>query len=199
MTQSNYAATRDQNRVPVAMGQSNIDATQTLPFLMDHVTGRLLVDSTSVLSGTWFNETPTGLINGINTTYTLANTPAANSLVLTLARQPQILGVDYTISGSIITYLAAPDASLSGQPHNAIYAVSGGSISGQVYSETPTGAIDGVNTTYTTSHTISTVIGIQLNGQATQPPEYTVSGASFIMNTAIPAAFAGDEFTIIYV
>lgn len=47
---SNYDATRDGNRVPVAMGQSNADATQTLPFLLDHVTGRLLVDDSGASS-----------------------------------------------------------------------------------------------------------------------------------------------------
>lgn len=38
-------ANRDQNHVPVALGQSSTSATTTLPFLVSSSTGRLLVDS----------------------------------------------------------------------------------------------------------------------------------------------------------
>lgn len=193
-----YTAARDQQRVAIATGLSNIDATQTLPFLLDGITGRLLVSATTVLSATWFNETPVGLINGSNTIFTLSQTPAGNSLVLTLDRQPQILGVDYTISGNTITYLAAPDASLSGTPHNAIYAISGGAITGTIFVETPGGLINGSNRAYTTLNTINTVIGIWLNGEFIDPAQYVVSGAGFTMNVAIPSAFSGLPFTITY-
>lgn len=72
--------------------------------------------------GTWTEETPTGTIDGVNTSFTLSAVPIANSLYLELARQPQVGGgVDYTLSGSTITYVIAPDASLSGQPHRARY------------------------------------------------------------------------------
>lgn len=40
-------ANRDQNFVPVALGQSSTSATTTLPFLISSVTGRLLTDSAS--------------------------------------------------------------------------------------------------------------------------------------------------------
>jgi len=117
-TPSTYDALRDQNRIPVAMGQSNIDSTQALPLLIDHVTGRVLTDA----------------------------------------------------SGAVTS----------------------------IYSETPTGAIDGSNTVYTTSHTITTVIGMWYNGQFIHPAEYTVSGAGFTMGIALPAV-SGAAFTISYV
>jgi len=69
---SSYDATRDGNRIPVAMGQSNVDSTQTLPLLCDHVTGRLLVDS--VGGSTIYSETPGGLIDGVNKVYTTGRT-----------------------------------------------------------------------------------------------------------------------------
>jgi hypothetical protein len=50
-------------------------------------------------------ETPAGLINGLNATFTLANTPAAASLLLFrngLLVQP---GIDYTLNGSTIQFL----------------------------------------------------------------------------------------------
>lgn len=43
-------ANRDQNRVPVVLGQSSTDATVTLPLKIDHVTGRALMASSG--SGT---------------------------------------------------------------------------------------------------------------------------------------------------
>lgn len=56
------------------------------------------------------NETPTGSINGSNTAFTLANTPANSSLSLYLngmLMEPGS-GNDYTISGAAITMLFAP-------------------------------------------------------------------------------------------
>lgn len=55
-------------------------------------------------------ETPTGLVNGSNTTYTLANTPVAGTeeVFLNGILQEPGAGNDYTISSATITYLAAP-------------------------------------------------------------------------------------------
>lgn len=114
---NNYQSLHDQNRVTVAMGQSNVDASQSLPFLLDHVTGRLLVSTSS---------------------------------------------------------------------------------SGTIFTETPQGAIDGVNKIYTTTNTITTVIGLWYNGEFIHPAEYTVSGAGFTMRTALPV-IPGAAFTISYV
>lgn len=70
---------------------------------------------------TWITEDVTGTIDGSNKTFTLSHTPASGSLSLTLVRQPQELTQDYTISTNTITYVIAPDASLSGGPHKARY------------------------------------------------------------------------------
>ena len=67
-----------------------------------------------------------------------------------------------------------------------------------VFSETPGGAIDGMNTTYTTVNNITTVIGLYLNGEYLDPSQYTTSGSGFTMGTAIPASFSGTPFTIVY-
>ncbi len=99
------------------MGQSNVDSSQSLPFLLDHVTGRVLVSS------------------------------------------------------------------------------AGGAT---IYTETPTGLINGVNKIYTTVNTITTVIGMWYNGEFIHPAEYVVSGAGFTMGTALPV-ISGAAFTISYV
>jgi hypothetical protein len=55
-------------------------------------------------------EIPTGLINGTNTTFTLANTPIVGSehIYRNGLLQESGAGNDYTISGATITYLTAP-------------------------------------------------------------------------------------------
>lgn len=57
-----------------------------------------------------FNEAPTGTIDGSNVTFTLANTPTANTVQLFLngLLQRPGAGHDYTISGATITMLSAP-------------------------------------------------------------------------------------------
>jgi hypothetical protein len=59
-------------------------------------------------------ETPSGLVNGANTSYTLANTPVAGSehVYLNGLLQEAGAGNDYTISANTITMLTAP---LSGE------------------------------------------------------------------------------------
>jgi hypothetical protein len=55
-------------------------------------------------------ETPSGTVNGSNTTFTLANTPIAGTeqVYLNGLQQEPGAGNDYTISGATITYLTAP-------------------------------------------------------------------------------------------
>lgn len=53
-------------------------------------------------------ETPSGTINGTNTTFTLANTPVSGSVQLSLNGQSIYITSDYTISGSTITMNTAP-------------------------------------------------------------------------------------------
>jgi hypothetical protein len=55
-------------------------------------------------------ETPTGTLNGSNTTFTLANTPISGTEMVFLngLLQNPGAGNDYTVSGATITYLTAP-------------------------------------------------------------------------------------------
>lgn len=57
------------------------------------------------------NETPTGTINGVNTTFTLAGTPnPAGSLCLCLNGVVLFEGLGYTLSGNTISLTVAPKA-----------------------------------------------------------------------------------------
>lgn len=56
-----------------------------------------------------YAETPTGLVNSSNTVYTIANTPAnASNVIVVLDGLVHRNGVDYTISGTTITFVTAP-------------------------------------------------------------------------------------------
>lgn len=56
------------------------------------------------------NEVPSGVINGTNVEFVLADTPVVGSVRVRLNGLGQVAGAgnDYTIVGDTITYLAAP-------------------------------------------------------------------------------------------
>lgn len=66
------------------------------------------------------NETPSGLINSSNVTFTLSNSPSpAASLQLYMNGQLQVAGgIDYSLSGNTITFIYAP---LTGSILRAFY------------------------------------------------------------------------------
>ena len=70
--------------------------------------------------------------------------------------------------------------------------------SSTIYTETPVGLIDGANKTYTTLHSITTVLGFNINGMFIHPAEYSISGAIITFVVALDASLAGTGFTIVY-
>ena len=60
-----------------------------------------------------YNEIPTGTVNGSNTAFTLANTPASGTLQLYAdGMRMKGGGVDYTLSGANITMGVAPSTAI---------------------------------------------------------------------------------------
>lgn len=84
-----------------------------------NINGRKVISATSGTS-TFYTDTVSGTINGSNTAFTVPNT-ITSALALFLAGVPYQVGVDYTVSGTNITFTTAPDASLSGQPFYLIH------------------------------------------------------------------------------
>lgn len=72
-------------------------------------------------SNTSVQETPTGDIDGVNTEFTLSHTPVSGTLILYLNGQFMHPTSDYTVTDDTITFVTAPDVSLSGLPFTAIY------------------------------------------------------------------------------
>jgi len=55
-----------------------------------------------------FNEVPSGTVDGVNVTFTLANTPTVGTVQLYLNGLRQKVTVDYTITTDTITMTTAP-------------------------------------------------------------------------------------------
>lgn len=69
-----------------------------------------------------------------------------------------------------------------------------------VKTETPTGDINGVNTTYTTTATINAIFSFSINGQFLHPTtDYTVAGSTITMTAPLPSELSGKPFTLIYI
>lgn len=96
--------------------------------------------------------------------------------------------VDFVGSGWTITDLGGGVAS--------VQKVAGSTNT--VYTETPSGAIDGSNKTYTTAHSITTIYSFAINGIFIHPGDYSVIGSTITFGTALDISLAGLPFTIIY-
>lgn len=110
---------------------------------------------------------------------------------------PQNPIVQISVDGSTITG--------TGTPGDPLVATASSNIT--VYTETPSGDVDGVNTTYTTLNTINSILSFAINGQYIHPftsnPEaganYTFTGSSITFTTPLAADLSGLPFTIVYI
>ena len=149
-----------------------------------HVDGSSGPCGASGSSGTGFidAEVPTGIMNGLNATFALADAPnPASSLAVyrngLLVRQTG----DYTISGNTITFVAGaiPQAadSLVASYRTGVALTGVGFVDG----ETPVGAVDGVNTAFSIAHSPSPAgsLAVYRNGiRFKSGVDYTNSGTS---------------------
>ena len=62
-------AKRDANYITTLLAVSNVDGTTPVTLYADPITHRLLVSSSTNV------ETPTEIVNGVNTTFTVTNEP----------------------------------------------------------------------------------------------------------------------------
>ena len=165
-----------------------IDATGSIDGAAGNLSDCLHVDGSSGACGSGTGatigfvdaETPAGSVNNANALFTLANTPSPSSS-LNLYRNGLLMNPsgDYTVSGNSITFQGA-SIPQSGDTLLASYRL-GGSLPnvGFVDSATPSGTLDGVNSSFTLSQAPSpTTSAILYRNGVRQTPglDYTLSG-----------------------
>jgi len=148
------------------------------------------------------SETPSGTANGVNATFTLANTPSpSSSLELYRNGILQMPGIDYTLSGNSITFLShsLPQANDILQ---AFYRLPGSGPSASfVDGEIPSGAINGVNLVFTLANAPNPASSLKLykNGVLLQQnTDYTLSGSTITFASPNIAPLSGDLLTAFY-
>lgn len=141
----------------------------------------ITVDVTGGSGGTTnaYAEVPTGTVNSANVTFTLANTPGdTDGVIVLLNGVTQYNGVDYTVSGTTITFTTAP---VTGSTIFAYYnvltsgggggTVGPGTINQIAYFDTTTSIASLATATYPALTELSYVKGVtsgiqtQLNGK----------------------------------
>lgn len=147
-------------------------------------------------------ETPTGTLNGTNTTFTLANPPSpGGSLTLYRNGLIQSNNIDFTLSGTAITFNAGsiPQA---GDILQAYYRIAGtGPTATFSDAEIPGGIADGVNLAFTLAATPNPASSLKLykNGVLLQlNSDYTLSGSTVTFVNATVAPQAGDKIIANY-
>lgn len=147
------------------------------------------------------NETPSGTVDGLNDTFGLAGTPTAGSLMLFINGAFLTQGVDYTVSGSTITFGTAPVAGLAGTAFKAFYRTDDGASVNFADNETPSGSMNGSNGAFTLANNPSpdSSVILFLNGQQlTQGVDFTVSGTTINFSSPPDAGFSGLPFKAFY-
>ncbi len=147
-------------------------------------------------------EVPGGAMNGANSTYTLAQTPnPVNSVAVYRNGLLQSPGVDYSLSGSTVTFMptSIPRAT---DVVTAYYRVPGlPALVTFVDAETPAGAIDGNNLSFTLANAPAPAAALKLfkNGVLlTQNADYTVSGSTITFANATVVPQSGDRLMASY-
>lgn len=142
-------------------------------------------------------ETPSGAINGANTIFTTANLPNANTLQVFRNGVYQTPGTSYTATGSTITMATAPQV---GDAIRVVYQWGTFGLGQIVDEETPTGAINGTNATFTTAvHPIAGSLKVYLNGiRMRSAVDYTFTAPNTITFINGVAPQPSDILTVEY-
>ena len=132
-------------------------------------------------------ETPSGATNSVNAIFNLSQAPTpAGSLELYRNGLVQTSGVDYTVSGSRITF-ATGNIPVTGDLLQAYYRVTGSSPTPTfVDDEVPSGTVNGTNLTFVLAYAPSPQVGLRLykNGMLMQQhADYTLSGSTITFVT----------------
>lgn len=186
---SEYASRADHKHVvehgDLAGGTYHAVATETVAGFMSAADKAKLDGLSSTGTSGWgvyiWNESPAGLLNSSNLQFTLEHSPnPVDSLQLFKNGLMQRVGAnnDFTLSGVTITF-TSPSVPTSNDILRATY-ITGETFYIHVSGESPTGAINGVNDSFTLAYAPYPVLSLQLykNGMLQRvgsPNDYTLS------------------------
>jgi hypothetical protein len=146
-------------------------------------------------------EIPQGAVNGTNAVFTLTNAPnPAASLSLFRNGVLQQGGIDFSLSGSTITFMTASVPRL-GDLVQASYRTGASGQSSFIDSQVPGGSINGVNLTFTLGSAPNPASSLRLykNGiLLMQSVDYTVSGSTITFLNSISTPTSGDSIVSFY-
>jgi hypothetical protein len=167
-----------------------------------HVDGTASPCTISTVAATFVDaEVPAGTVNGSNTTFELAGTPNPVSSVTLFNNGILLLrGVDYTLSGSIITFINGV-VPYTGDLLQASYRLLGAAASVNFSdAEVPVGTINGSNASFSLGNTPYPAISLQLyrNGIRLLPGvDYQLTGNSLtFLSASVPQV--GDSLQAFY-
>ena len=146
-------------------------------------------------------ESPAGTVDGTNTAFNLAQLPTSGSLSVYRNGLLQSVGVDYTVTGSAVTFLPASVPRV-GDVVASFYRVPGaGPVAAFADSEVPAGTIDGNNLVFTLAVAPSPAISLKLykNGVLlTQNVDYAVSGTNITFSSSSVTPQVNDSLQASY-
>jgi hypothetical protein len=129
----------------------------------------------------------------------LAGLPNLDALHAAASKSIEIYDEQTLIEGNLERInFAGAGVQASSDGHGAITVVIPGGATPTIYTETPTGAINGVNLSYTTAHAIASIFSFAINGQFIHPADYVVAGSTITFGTPLDSSLSGLPFTIIY-
>jgi hypothetical protein len=173
-----------------------IDALGGLDGAIGNLTDCVHVDGTSGSCGSAGtpvifvdSESPGGTINGTNASFSLSNAPTPASS-LALFRNGMLLqpGVDFTLTGSSIQFMAGKLPSLGDILQGSYRVAATLPGVGFVDSEVPSGAVDGTNLVFSITKTASPLASVALyrNGLRLRASvDYSISGTTITFLTGL--------------
>jgi hypothetical protein len=142
-----------------------------------------------------------GTLNGSNAVFTISQVPIAGSLAVYRNGLLQTAGVDYTLSGSTITFMPN-SVPRSTDTVSGYYRVAGSATTVTfVDSEVPSGTIDGNNLSFTLTSAPNPAASLKLykNGiLLNQGGDYTISGSNVIFANTGVTPKPGDTLIAAY-
>jgi hypothetical protein len=199
----------DLNAINASLSATNA-TTQNLNLMISNlsntVTGLNNTVTNLAAGGTTANfvddETPSGSIDGTNAVFTLSKTPAAATDVALFRNGVlQTLGTDYTLSGTTITF-SSNETPQTGDELVAYYRIAGaGATASFVDAETPAGAINGKNISFSVANTPTPAVSLKLFKNGTllaQNVDYTLANKTITFASTAITPTSGDSLSASY-